>query len=174
MTDTTNDTAAQPVTGTERITAIDTLRGVAVLGILVMNIYAFAMPFLAYSNPLTMGGLEWYNLGTWFFTHVFFDQKFMTVFSLLFGGGMVLMWQRAEEKNAKFGSIYYRRQFWLLRQRMMRRLPRKQLWLKLTVATTIPTMFATKQARSAIYAKIWSWPERPMRTMRPSKWIWTK
>lgn len=64
MTDTTNDTAAQPVTGTERITAIDTLRGVAVLGILVMNIYAFAMPFLAYSNPLTMGGLEWYNLGT--------------------------------------------------------------------------------------------------------------
>ena len=114
MTDTTNDTAAQPVTGTERITAIDTLRGVAVLGILVMNIYAFAMPFLAYSNPLTMGGLEWYNLGTWFFTHVFFDQKFMTVFSLLFGGGMVHMWQRAEEKNAKFGRIYYRRQFWLL------------------------------------------------------------
>ena len=114
MTDTTNDTAAQPVTGTERITAIDTLRGVAVLGILVMNIYAFAMPFIAYSNPLTMGGLEWYNLGTWFFTHVFFDQKFMTIFSLLFGGGMVLMWQRAEEKNAKFGRVYYRRQFWLL------------------------------------------------------------
>ena len=84
-----------PVTVTERITAIDTLRGIAVLGILVMNIYAFAMPFHAYSNPLVMGGLEWYNLGTWFFTHVFFDQKFMTIFSLLFGGGMVLMWQRA-------------------------------------------------------------------------------
>ena len=48
-----------PVAGAQRITAIDTLRGVAVLGILVMNIYAFAMPFPAYSNPLVMGGVEW-------------------------------------------------------------------------------------------------------------------
>jgi len=105
---------AKPVSGTERIAAIDTLRGVAVLGILAMNIYAFAMPFIAYNNPLALGGLEWYNLGTWFFTHVFFDQKFMTIFSLLFGGGLVIMWQRAEASHANFGRIYYRRQFWLL------------------------------------------------------------
>ncbi len=105
---------AQPVTGTERIIALDTLRGVAVLGILVMNIYAFAMPVIAYNNPLKLGGVEWYNLGTWFFTHLFFDQKFMTIFSLLFGGGLMLMWQRAESGKAKFGRIYYRRQFWLL------------------------------------------------------------
>jgi len=103
-----------PVAGTQRITAIDTLRGVAVLGILVMNIYAFAMPFPAYSNPLIMGGIEWYNLGTWFFTHVFFDQKFMTIFSLLFGGGTILMWQRAQARGTKFGRIYFRRSFWLL------------------------------------------------------------
>ena len=103
-----------PVAGAQRITAIDTLRGVAVLGILVMNIYGFAMPLPAYSNPLVMGGTEWYNLGTWFFTHVFFDQKFMTIFSLLFGGGTVLMWQRAQARGAKFGRIYFRRSFWLL------------------------------------------------------------
>ena len=105
---------AGPVTGHERITAVDTLRGVAVLGILVMNIYAFAMPFQAYSNPLLMGGTEWYNLGTWFVTHVFFDMKFMTIFSILFGGGLVIMWQRAEARGASFGRIYYRRMFWLL------------------------------------------------------------
>ena len=75
--------SATPVAGNERIAAIDTLRGVAVLGILVMNIYAFAMSFAAYQNPLADGGTEWYNISTWFFTHLFFDQKFMTIFSVL-------------------------------------------------------------------------------------------
>ena len=78
---------AGPVSASERITSIDTLRGVAVLGILVMNIYGFAMSFAAYQNPLAHGGTEWYNLGTWFFTHIFFDQKFMAIFSILFGAG---------------------------------------------------------------------------------------
>jgi len=88
-----------PVTASERITSIDTLRGVAVLGILVMNIYAFAMPIVAYQNPLAMGGTEWYNLGTWFFTHIFFDQKFMTIFSLLFGAGLTMMAMRAKARG---------------------------------------------------------------------------
>lgn len=116
-----NDTAPQaplapvgPALGADRITAVDTLRGVAVLGILVMNIYGFAMPFAAYNNPLLMGGTEPLNLGTWFFTHIFFDQKFMTIFSMLFGGGLIIMWERAEARQAPFGRIYYRRQFWLL------------------------------------------------------------
>ena len=106
--------SAGPVTGTERITSIDTLRGVAVLGILVMNIYGFAMSFAAYQNPLAWGGTEWYNLGTWFFTHLFFDQKFMTIFSILFGAGLVMMAARAEARGAKYGGNWYRRNFWLL------------------------------------------------------------
>ncbi len=103
-----------PVPGAERLAGLDVLRGVAVLGILVMNIYAFAMPFAAYTNPLLMGGLEPYNLGTWFVTHVFFDQKFMSIFSMLFGAGIVLMMQRMESRGARFGPIFFRRQFWLL------------------------------------------------------------
>lgn len=106
--------AAAPVSSAERISAIDTLRGIAVLGILVMNIYAFAMPFQAYMNPLPMGGLEWYNQATWIFTHVFFDQKFLTIFALLFGAGLVIMWQRAEARGARPGRVWYRRQAWLL------------------------------------------------------------
>ena len=105
--------ALGPILGTDRITAIDTLRGVAVLGILVMNIYAFAMPFAAYQNPLLLGGTEWYNLGTWFVTHVFFDQKFMAIFSMLFGAGLIVMWQRAQTRDAPFSRIYLRRQLWL-------------------------------------------------------------
>ena len=105
---------AGPVSATERITSIDTLRGVAVLGILVMNIYGFAMSFAAYQNPLADGGTEWYNLGTWFFTHIFFDQKFMTIFSILFGAGLVMMATRADARGAKYGGTWYRRNFWLL------------------------------------------------------------
>ncbi|MFQ5609648.1 MAG: DUF418 domain-containing protein [Woeseiaceae bacterium] len=103
-----------PVRVLERISSLDVLRGTAVLGILVMNIYAFAMPFTAYSNPLAMGGTETLNLGTWFVTHIFFDQKFMTIFSILFGAGIVLMDGRAADRGAGFAPIFYRRQFWLM------------------------------------------------------------
>jgi uncharacterized protein len=105
---------SMPVTPTERITTVDTLRGVAVLGILFMNIYGFAMPFAAYQNPLALGGTEWYNIGTWYFTHLLFDQKFMTIFSILYGAGLVMMATRAEARGASYGGIWYRRNFWLL------------------------------------------------------------
>jgi len=105
---------AGPVQGAERIVSLDTLRGVAILGILAMNIYAFAMPFIAYNNPLLMGGVEAHNIGTWFFTHILFDQKFLSIFAMLFGAGMILMTDRAEKRGAPYGRIYYRRLFWLL------------------------------------------------------------
>jgi uncharacterized protein len=109
-----SQSAAGPVAGNERITAIDTLRGVAVLGILVMNIYAFTMSFAAYQNPLADGGTEWYNIGTWFFTHLLFDQKFMPVFSVLFGAGLVMTAARAEDRGMSCRGVWFRRCFWLL------------------------------------------------------------
>ena len=112
MSDATNTpVTAAPVTGADRIGSLDILRGVSILGILVMNIYAFAMPFPAYANPLLMGGTDMLNLGTWFFTHIFVDQKFLSIFAMLFGAGIVLMTGRAEAGGAKVGRIYYRRQF---------------------------------------------------------------
>jgi len=105
---------AGPVTGTERIGSLDILRGVSILGILVMNIYAFAMPFPAYVNPLLMGGTDTLNLGTWFFTHIFVDQKFLSIFAMLFGAGIILMTGRVEATGAKVGRIYYRRQFFMI------------------------------------------------------------
>lgn len=103
-----------PVSVDERKHAVDMLRGVAVLGILVMNIYAFAMSFTAYSNPLADGGTEPWNIGTWIFTHIFFDQKFMTIFSMLFGAGLIMMKQRADARGVRYGKVWYRRNFWLL------------------------------------------------------------
>ncbi len=107
-------TAAGPVTAGERISSLDTLRGVAILGILVMNIYAFAMPFIGYMDPLRIGGTEPLNVGTWIFTHILFDQKFISVFAMLFGAGLVLMTERAEARGVNPRRFYFRRQLWLV------------------------------------------------------------
>ena len=103
-----------PAAGPERSPTVDTLRGFALLGILPMNLYAFAMPFAAYGNPLVFGGATGFDFATWVVNHLLFDQKFMTLFSMLFGAGLVLMQQRAEARGTPFRGVYYRRQLWLL------------------------------------------------------------
>jgi uncharacterized protein len=98
----------------DRLQSLDVLRGVAVLGILVMNIYAFAMPWAAYANPLAMGGSGPLDLGTWFLTHLVFDQKFMSIFSMLFGAGIAMLVSRCEARGANPAPLFFRRQGWLL------------------------------------------------------------
>ncbi|KAA3610929.1 MAG: DUF418 domain-containing protein [Calditrichaeota bacterium] len=101
-----------PVAEKNRIESIDVLRGVAILGILAMNIYAFTMPFSAYNNPLIWGGTDAFSKFIWFFTHIIFDQKFLPIFSMLFGAGLILMFERSE--TGKFAGTWYRRTLWLL------------------------------------------------------------
>ena len=108
------DSALSPVTTGNRIEAIDTLRGFALLGIFVMNITGMAFPFAAYFNPMVYGGATGLNFGAWVFAHLFFEPKMMGIFSMLFGAGVILMWERAEAAGRPFGRIYYRRIFWLL------------------------------------------------------------
>ena len=103
-----------PVERSERIQSIDVLRGVAVLGILVMNIQSFAMIGAAYLNPTAYGDLSGANYRVWLLSHVLADQKFMSIFSMLFGAGIVLMTMRREEAGLKTGSVHYRRMGLLL------------------------------------------------------------
>ena len=105
---------AAPVAEAARIDAIDVLRGFALLGILVMNVQSFAMPQAAYFNPTAYGDLEGANLWVWLVGRLFFDQKFMTIFSMLFGAGIVLMAGRAEARGGAAGRVHYRRMGWLL------------------------------------------------------------
>ena len=83
------DTRPVPVTASDRHDVIDFLRGFAVLGILVMNIQSFAMPFAAYFNPTALGPPRPLDFTIWMTSHLFFDQKFMTIFSILFGAGIL-------------------------------------------------------------------------------------
>ena len=101
-----------PVLEAARIDAIDVLRGFALLGILAMNIQLFAMPDAAYLNPTAYGDLEGANLYVWLGGRLLADQKFMTIFSMLFGAGIVLMASRAEARDDA-RRLHYRRMGWL-------------------------------------------------------------
>ena len=85
----------------ERITTLDAVRGVAVLGILTMNAVAFGLPAAAYTN-LNAGGtrtwLDWIVGGA---GEILADQKFMGLFSMLFGAGVVLFADRAAAKGRR-------------------------------------------------------------------------
>ncbi len=103
-----------PVTASERIASIDVLRGVAVLGILVINIDFFALPSAVFFNPTVAGGFSGVNLLTWKANSILFLDKMMAIFSMLFGAGLILMYNRAESAGRSLGGIYYRRILWLL------------------------------------------------------------
>ena len=104
----------QPTQGSQRITSLDLLRGFAILGILVLNIQSFAMPGAAYLNPMAYGDMNGINKWVWMLSHIFGDQKFMTIFSILFGAGIVLITQNAEAKTGRSMALHFRRTFWLL------------------------------------------------------------
>lgn len=103
-----------PVSLSDRILSLDVLRGFAVLGILIMNIQNFSMIEAAYINPTAYGDLTGINKWVWIFSHIFGDQKFMTIFSILFGAGIFLFTSRAVEKGRSAAGLHYRRTFWLL------------------------------------------------------------
>ncbi len=107
------DTIA-PVGISGRVASIDVLRGFALLGILVINIEFFALPGAIYFNPTVAGGFAGINLLTWGITSTFFLQKMMGIFSMLFGAGLVLMFDRFSMKGVRFGGLFYRRILWLL------------------------------------------------------------
>jgi len=103
-----------PVYKKDRIVSLDILRGIAILGILIMNIQSFSMPGAAYLNPMAYGDMTGINKWVWILSHVFGDQKFMTIFSILFGAGVVLFTENAERKSGRSAGLHYRRTFWLL------------------------------------------------------------
>jgi uncharacterized protein len=105
-----------PVAGTERIAAMDVLRGVAVLGILLMNILGFALPFAASFDPNAGGGVTGANLWIWAINTALFEGKMRAIFSMLFGAGMLVLTSRLEQRGlgAAAADVYYRRLLWLL------------------------------------------------------------
>src|SRR5437588_10717414 len=95
-----------PAGQAERIMPLDVLRGFALLGILVMNIQSFAMIDAAYLNPTAYGDLTGANYAVWLTCHVLADTKFISIFSMLFGAGIVLMTGRLEAQGYPVARLH--------------------------------------------------------------------
>ena len=100
MTSRTRPLAA-PVTRAERITSLDMIRGVAILGILPMNALAFGLEPAAYFNVSVDGIGQPLDGVIGVLTMVFIDQKMMALFSMLFGVGVVIFAERAAAKGRR-------------------------------------------------------------------------
>jgi uncharacterized protein len=103
---------AAPVAETSRLKVLDALRGVALLGILLMNIPGFSMAdysFEAFKNDPT-------NVNFWVnaVISVFFEGKMRAMFGMIFGAGILLFIANKSDKGASVHALFYRRMFWLV------------------------------------------------------------
>ena len=87
-----------PVLRQERVEAIDILRGVAILGILIVNMQLFSTP-----EGLPVDGTAERLI------YFFAQEKFKALFSFLFGLGLAVQMMRAEARGAHFLPLYARR-----------------------------------------------------------------
>ena len=97
----------------KRIESIDILRGFALLGILIMNISSFAMPSMAYFSPVVYD-INPLNHIIYSITHIIADQKFMSIFSMLFGASTILFINSVKKREKSPLLLFYSRNFWLL------------------------------------------------------------
>lgn len=102
-----------PLQQSERLISLDIIRGVALFGILLMNITAFGLPN-AYSDPTVYGGAQGADLWAWWIITMFFEGTQRGLFSLLFGAGVILLTSRLEARGGESADIYFRRNLWLV------------------------------------------------------------
>ncbi|MBB1282940.1 DUF418 domain-containing protein [Flavisolibacter sp. BT320] len=110
-----NQPLSVPVQPAQRIQVIDTLRGMALLGILLMNIPYFSTPEVAAENLNVWGEYSGPNFYTWWVVNGLFEGTMRATFSMLFGAGAILLLTKLENKSSDINpaDIYYRRLLWL-------------------------------------------------------------
>ncbi len=102
-----------PVKSGERIQLIDSLRGFALLGILLVNMALFINPVYKVLLPLPPDTPMWDRAASWLI-QLLAEGKFFPLFSLLFGLGFAIQFSRAQERNKRIVPVYLRRMFVLL------------------------------------------------------------
>ena len=103
----------KPVTESQRIRSIDTLRGFALLGILLLNIIAFSGPLATYYDPSANNGISGLNLATAMLVDIWAEGAFRAIFSMLFGAGLLIFFEKPSVGKHKLKALFYRRT-WLL------------------------------------------------------------
>jgi len=104
---------ATPTAANERITILDSFRGIAILGILLMNVAGMGLPFYNDPTPLDEKGI---NYTSWYLMMWLADGTQRALFSMLFGAGIILFVSNQEKKLSGVApaDIFFRRQLWLL------------------------------------------------------------
>jgi len=97
-----------------RITALDALRGVGVLGILPVHMQSFAMVVAARVNPTVSGDPHGPSGWIWLATAVLADGKFISIFAMLFGAGLLLLSGRGGDGLFPVERLHRRRMALLL------------------------------------------------------------
>ncbi|MFO7538746.1 MAG: DUF418 domain-containing protein [Chloroflexota bacterium] len=106
-------TPMTPVKAGERIQIIDSLRGFALLGILLVNMALFINPIYKVLFPLPPDTPLMDQVVSWLI-RLLAEGKFYPLFSLLFGLGFAIQFGRAQERNRRIVPLYMRRMFFLL------------------------------------------------------------
>ena len=98
----------------KRVEVIDALRGFAILGILLANILSWSgIKFMPITELKQFSSFD-IDLFIYHLNGVFIDTKFYTIFSLLFGIGFYLQFNKNRDKQEVFMPIYYRRLRYLM------------------------------------------------------------
>lgn len=106
--------AAPTAAPAPRLVTLDLIRGVAVLGILTINISGFAGPMIAATSPHLPWPVGRLDEAAYAFNFLVFEGKMRALFSLLFGAGLVLFWERTEAAGRDGDGLQLRRLGWLL------------------------------------------------------------
>lgn len=94
-----------------RIQSIDVLRGIAILGILLMNIYFHGIMSLGYVPfDITPQSDIWVDT----FNAIFADGRFRTLFCILFGAGLAIQIKSCEKKGLNYQDFLKSRLNWLM------------------------------------------------------------
>lgn len=115
-TETTTTPLAAPVAQQDRIVIIDSLRGIALLGILMMNIPYFGLPEPSFDNLTLNNEMGTINQKVWYAINWFLEGSQRAIFSMLFGAGIILFVTRLQKRldGLMPAEYFIRRQLWLL------------------------------------------------------------
>src|SRR5262245_40991660 len=102
----------EPLSQSERITIIDSLRGIALLGILMMNIPFFAYPVIQANTPTIANEMGTINFKVWYLVDGFLEGTQRGLFSMLFGCGVIVFTSRLEKRVSGVmpAELFLRRQ----------------------------------------------------------------
>ena len=101
-------------TSPERIASLDIVRGIAVMGILSVNIIVMALPSLAFEDPGLYGMQGTADRAVWLFNAVFVEDRFRSLFSILFGASATLVLDRARAAGRAEWAVHFPRMLVLL------------------------------------------------------------